>query len=225
MATTVQQILTAAYAKSIKNRPGEIATETTELLQVVNRELQGLFAEGVEHNRTFFAQEAVVAYSAPVGGWPRPDAAEAVIRIEAAGAEVAEVPFDDRTAESGMPAVYHMGQVFKPAGNAGDPTSGNLTFFYSARPRDLTALTGDPAGTLDPLWPEQFNELLILRIALYLAGKDGQRSDELQLYSAEYEAWRQRFIRFLQHSSTTLRQRWGHSGRTNTQRITPRGAA
>lgn len=220
MATTVQEILLAAYSKSAKNRPGHIASESTELLQVVVRALRGLFADGVKFNQKFYARRASVAYDGTAGGWPRPDAAEAIVRIELPnGKRVAEVPFDDREAEKGLPSVYGLGQVFYSAGNTNDPVSGNLVMFYSARPRDLTDLEADPEGTLDPNWPEQFNELLILEVAIYLATKEGNREAEVQALQAEYQKWYTRYTEFLMHETTTLVRRYGHDNRINTQGV------
>lgn len=224
MATTVRDILDAAYAKSQKNRPGTVASESTELLQVVQRSMRGLFADAVAINRKIYAQRLVVPFDAGLGGWPRPDNAEAVIRIETpAGAWVREVPFDDRSAESLLPAVFSLGQVFYSAGNPGDPVNGNLVMFCSMRPRDLTALTGDPAGTLDPLWPEQFNEIPILDVAIYLAVKDlgGERAGELEAFRVERAEWHNRYRDFLAHETTTLTRRFGNDGRINTSPTVP----
>jgi hypothetical protein len=205
MATLVRTIFDAAYGKNAKNVPDYIATEATELLSALQRELQKLFSLGAEVNPAFFGESAVVAFSAP--GWARPDDAESIFRIEnGSAAEVVEVPLDDRAAEIGKPAVYAWGQVFRGAGNALDPAAGNLTFYYSKVPRTLTALTGDPDGTLDPLWPEQYNELLILAVAIYLAEKE-DRDAEVARLSAQYAAWLELFKAFLSHETTTLRRR------------------
>lgn len=224
MATTVRQILDAAYGTSSKNRPGDIATEDPELVQVVQRSLRGYFSDAVEVNRSFYAKRITVPWDAGLLGWVRPDEAEAIIRLELAdGTEVVEVPFDDRDAEvgAGIPAVYSLGQNFYPAGNAGDPTAVSLVMFYSARPRDLTALTGDPAGTIDPLWPEQFNELLIRDVAIYLAVKDGQREAEVAAHREQHTREYERYISFLGHETTTRVRNYGHGGMAATERVQP----
>lgn len=200
---TVQQVLTAAYAKSTKNRPGAIGTEATELVAVVGRALQGLFALGARVNPAFFGASAAVAYAAP--GWARPADAEAVLRIESsAGQEVVVVPLEDRQAELGKPAVYQLGQVYRGAGNALDPTSGTLTFYY-ARRAQVPAALADP---LDPLWPEAYLELLVLEVASALALKDG-RLDEVQALAAERNMWLARFVAFLEHESRVVSRSYG----------------
>lgn len=216
VATTPQIILDGAYAKSQKNKPGAIATESVELLQLVIRAMRGLYAFAARINPTFFAESAVVAFAG--AGWARPNNAEAVFRIEnPAGAEVVLVPYDDRRAEAGLPSVYAFGQIYRPASaGAPDPQAGNLTFFYSKRPTDPANL----AALLDALWTEQFNELLILEVAIYLAIKDG-RADELGAYRGERDQWAARFTAFLEHESLNLRRRYGQIARFNTQSIVP----
>jgi hypothetical protein len=216
VVTTPRIILDGAYAKSQKNKPGAIATESVELLQLVIRAMRGLYAFSARINPTFFAESAAVAFAAP--GWPRPQTAEAIFRIEnPAGAEVVVVPFDDRGAEKGMPAVFPLGQVYRPASaGAPDPQAGNLTFFYSKRPTDPADLN----ATLDALWTEQFNELLILEVAIYLAIKDG-RADELGAYKSDRDRWANLFGAFLEHETMNLRRRYGQIGRFNTQSMVP----
>jgi len=226
VTTTPRQILTAAYAKSTKNRPGTIATESTELLQVVIRAMRGLYALAARVNPTFFATDTDVAFASP--GWLRPDLAESIFRIErtaattggtgAAGDEVVVVPFDDRTAESGIGAVYRIGQTYRPAGNAPDPTGGTLKFYYSKRPSDPANLD----ATVDSMWTEQFNELLILEVAMYLALKDG-RGDEVAALRGDRDTWARLFIAFLEHGEVNERRRFGHLRRFNTNTVIPLG--
>lgn len=215
VTTTPRQILTAAYSYSTKNRPGVIASESTELLQVVIRAMRGLFAFAARVNPTFFAESASVAFAGT--GWPRPEGAESVFRVEQAGVEVAIVPYDDRGAEAGMPALYRFGQVYRPAtAGAPDPQSGNLTFFYSKRPTSPATLD----ATVDPLWVEQFNELLALEVAIYLSVKDG-RTDELASLLQQRDKWIQLFVAFLEHETANERRRFGHIHRINVQTLVP----
>lgn len=216
VVTTPQMVLEGAYAKSLKNKPGAIASESGELLQLVIRAMRGLYAFAARINPTFFAESAVVAFAG--AGWARPSNAEAVYRIETgAGVEVVVVPFDDRKAEPGIGALYSFGQIYRPASaGAPDPQAGNLTFFYAKRPTDPATL----ATTLDALWTEQFNELLILEVAIYLALKDG-RADEVNAYKADRDRWAQLFAAFLEHETMNERRRYGQIGRFNTRSMVP----
>jgi len=224
VTTTPQDILTAAYGKSLKNKPGTIATESTELLEVVIRALRGLYAAAARVNHLFFAEQAAVTLAA--GAWARPETAESIFRIErnanttggsgAVGSEVVVVPFDDRAAESGKGAVYRFGQKFYSAGNAADPTGGELAFFYSRRPTSPASLT----ATLDAQWTETFNELLILETALYLASKD-DRAGEVSRLDKDRMAWLNLFVGFLEHETANERRRFGHLQRINVMTLIP----
>lgn len=218
MATTVKDIITAAYSRSTKNRPGHIASESTELLQVVIRTLRRMFALSVNHNVTYYGEKKTVAYNGTKGGWPHPAGIQSINRIEllATGKEVREVSYEDREAEKGIPSVYSYGQVFYAAGNDGDPgNTDSLVLFCSTRPAALTTLEGD-TGTIDPRWPEDFNEVLINRVARYLAVKEGGRGEELAALEDEYKEWLEDYTNFLRHETTTLVLRFGHSRAHNT---------
>jgi hypothetical protein len=217
MSTTVQQILDAAHARSTKNDPGLIATQATELLKVVIRAMQGIYAYAARINPTFFAEQIDVPFAA--GGWLRPSLAESIWRIEDPTlAEVVVVPYDDRVkAEPTIPAVYEFGQKFRPAtALAPNPQGGSLTFFYAKRPADPANL----AANLDALWTEQYNELLIDEVAIYLALKDG-RMDELSILRSEREPWVARFTAFLEHATANERRRFSQVRRFNTNTIVP----
>ncbi|MDZ7418794.1 MAG: hypothetical protein ONB52_21935 [candidate division KSB1 bacterium] len=227
MATTVRDILEAAYAKSVKNRPGTLATETGELLQTVIRAHRGLYAVAARVNPLFFGKIANVTFA--TSGWPRPTDAEAVFRLEwiagtngttggtwADGTEIVVIPFDDRNAEPLLPSVYRFGQMFYGAGRSGDPTGGPIRFFYSKRPTDPANLDSQ----LDASWPEQFNELLVLEVAMYLAHKDG-RMEELPKLERDRDRWLELYIGFLQHETVNERRRFAHVWRINTTSLLP----
>lgn len=220
MAVTVtpNEIIVAALARSSKNRPGDIATNATELLQTVIRATRGLYAFAARINPLFFATTSTVTYSAP--GWARPELAESLFRIENPdNIEVVVVPYDDRVAEVGKPALYRMGQVFRSAGNALDPVSGNLTFFYSKRPTS----PANVSVALDSSWVESYNDLLILEVAIYVALKDG-RLDEVAALKTERDDWARLFIAFLEHETANERRRFGLLRYTNTASIMPIGS-
>jgi hypothetical protein len=216
MATTVQDILNGAYGKSAKNRPLSLAADATELVKVVQRSLQGLFAYGTRINPLFFGTSADV--NAVSGSWARPADAESIFRIEivAGLVEVAVVPFDDRKkAEPTMPAVYEMGQKFLPVGNVNDPV-GTLRIWYARQASALVNLT----DVLDAMWPERFNELLELEVAIYLALKDGRDSEVAELRPPR-DAWAALYGAHLEHATANLRARFAQVRRFATNTLIP----
>lgn len=214
---TVNDVLLAAYAKSMKSQPGTIATESSELLGVVTRALRGLYAFSARFNPTWFGKELAQAHNGTTG-WARPADAEMVYRIEGptpAVTEVVVVPFDDKIAEPGLPAVYRFGQVYRPASAAApNPQAGSLKFFYSRRAGVLAAL-GD---TID--WDDFYLELPVLETAIYLAIKDG-RAEELPGLTADRDRWAKLWAAFLEHETVNERRRFGHIARFNAPSIVP----
>lgn len=219
VTTTVQDLLDAAYAKSTKNQPGTIATEATELFNVVVRIIRGVYSFAAELNPTLFSATEDVTGVASV--WARPEAAEAILRIEtAAFVEVAVVPYDDRLCADPKPAVYEFAGGFRAvAGQTNPPgATDDLTFFYSKRPDDPNP--ADLTGVIDPDWQEDYNELLILEIAIYLALKDG-RFDEVEALKVDRNAWATRFATYLLHATSNLQRRFGHRRHVNVETLLP----
>lgn len=214
VTTTPKDLMEAAYAKSMKNNPGQIATESTELLQLVIRTIRKFYSVAARVNPLHFATSATVTFPGASTPWTRPEGAESVYRLEtAAGAEIVVVPENDRDAEEGLAAVYYQGKKYYEAGNASDPdpSADSIVFWYSKRPTDPASIT----ATIDADWDEAYNELLILEIALYLTNKDG-RAEELAHLHGEREEWLRLFIMFLEHETVGIRHRFGHIRRFNT---------
>lgn len=216
VVTTVQEVLDGAYNRSSKNRPGILMVDATEGLKLVIRSLRGLYAYAARVNPTYFAETLAVSFA--TGGWARPAVAESIFRLETATlTEVVVVPWDDRVAEPSLPAVYAFGQKYYPASlSAPNPQSGNLTFWYAKRPTDPANL----AALVDALWTEQFNELLMLEVAIYLALKDG-RLDELMVLREERDSWAKLFTAFLEHETACERGRFNQVRRFTTHTLVP----
>jgi hypothetical protein len=212
MATNCKKIIEAAYARSTSNDPDKLATDK-ELVGVIDRRLKGLFSMAARFNPHYFGKSMVTAYSAP--GWAQPSDMEMLIRVQnAGGAEVNVVPFDDKEAEH-APRVYSFGQIYRTVGGTGDPAvSDALTLFYSRRPVDLDPSQPSDASinVIDPMWPEQFNDLLVLHVAKYLATKDDGRQDIAHL-ATEEQSLLETFTRHLSHVNYATKARFGHRAR------------
>ncbi len=214
VTTTVQDVLNGAYGKSLKNQPGAIATEATELINVTNRAHRGIYSFSARINPIFFANQLAIVPS-PATRWARPEEAEAIVRIEdSALAEVVVVPLDDRLAEPQKLSVYEFGQNFDAITNTAGTPTGNLTFWFSARPTLYTLL----ADLLSSDWREEYNELLILEVAIYIAAKDG-RLDEVGFLVGERDRWASLLGAFLQHSTSNQRRRLGHLHQMNAETV------
>jgi hypothetical protein len=220
MATTASEIILAGYGKSVKNKPGEIATEGTALIRLLNRKLRKYFAFIARENWTMVGDIVLVSFDAGLGGWPRPDNAEMIVEIDNDVEEVVVVPAEDRGAESSKPALYRFGGLFRSAGNPNDPVDGDLNFIIARQPATLAATT----DTLDVLWPESFNELLELEVGKFLASKDGRR-DETQDLEGEITEWLQLLKERCEHDVINERRRFNITNRFQTSVQRPIGPA
>lgn len=193
MGTTARAVLEQAYLTSSKNDPREIEA-SSEPLARVNRALAKAFAVAARVNPAYFALRSVVQ---PTGGsWPRPAEANSVFFLQdAAGAEVAVVPFYDPDAEPSRPAVYELGGRFYGAGRTNDPT-GPLTVWASRHAAPAASLD----TSLDASFPEAFAPLLAADVAVELALKDG-RDEEVPGLVAARDFWLRLFVAHLEHAT------------------------
>lgn len=210
--TTAQTIITDGLSSSAVNVPGTLATQATELLTHLSIELGTMFSVAQQENPLYFGSIATISYTG--GAWTRPADALVIARLEATnnttgspapanGTEVVIVPIDDRDIMAGTPAVYEFGQKFYGAGNGGDPTGGDLRCFYGRAPA-LPSAIGD---TLDTPWPNQFNKILTLGVAAYLARKDG-RDGDAQAFVSDQTALMGLFRNYVQSATLTTHQRF-----------------
>lgn len=211
--TTPRDILVAAFGYSSKNKPEQIESRKDELFEVVMRAMRGLYTLAAEINPEFFGKQAVVAFAA--GGWTQPADAEAVFYIEnAASKEVVVVPRAQRDADKARPALYKLGNIYYPAGNTLDPTSGNLTFVYSRRatkPADVdTAFGAD--------WPTDHDGLLITETAMHLALNDG-RTAEAQVIQPDRDRAAYRFVARLEHDTLNTVYSYGATRNYNVPNL------
>jgi len=234
MSTVAQDLVVAAIGRSSKNKGEILANNASELLALIARLQQAAFSLAATVNYTVFAGFLDVAAQAESGGpedvgWLVPPDAECVFRIErlhtteggtgGKGDQITEVMFDDRAAEPGKPCVYRLGGIYLPAGNAPDPTGGDIRFYYSRVPVAPTTID----DTLDAQWPDRFDNLLITQIALYLAKKDG-RTDEVTWLATEETEWKAQFTAWLGRPSVNVVTRKGLTRRIPNPVVQPAGA-
>ncbi|GAH41430.1 unnamed protein product [marine sediment metagenome] len=214
VTTVGQDIYNGALAKSSKNEPGNFSV--AEIILRINNRLNGLYEVAARVNAIFFAETATEAETA--GVWSRPEEALSVIKIQdATVADVVILPHDDQQAEPSKLSVYEFGQEFFAITNLTGTPSGNLTFWYARRP---TAVANLSPATLDAQWREDFNELLILELAIELSAKDG-RTAEVGTLKEDRNGWLARYVSFLQHSTSGERRRFGHRKIININDLLP----
>lgn len=217
--TTVQDVLDGAYGTSTKNQPDTIANEETELLAVVKRKLAGIYAFASRINPIHYSASEDVTGVA--GQWERPEAANAIFRIEDASfVEVVVVPFDDRLAAEPKISLYEFGGFFTadPAQSTPPGDTDDLTFWFSKRPDDPDP--DDLTGVLDPDWDDAYTDLLIFELAIYLSMKDG-RVEEVALFKEERNQWARVYASYLEHSTANLQRRFGHKKVVDVETLLP----
>lgn len=225
VTTTPQMLFEAAIPRSKLNLASDFVSQNTELLQYLVRAMRGVFAFAARINPYYFGATKEQAHGE--SGWPMPEDAESVHLIQGTGAanvpdgeRVWIVPFDDPEAMQSRPSVFFHGRAFHATGNAADPSSDEvLRMFYSRLP----IVPDDVDQPIDPLWCEQYNELLVLEIAIYLAIKDndsGRRSQELAELRMERNSWARLFAAHLEHAAPPVR-RTGHTRRINVDTLLP----
>lgn len=214
--TNAQMLIEAAWTRSTFN-DRKIATKA-ELIGVIDRKMKNLFSIAARENPEYFGSFEDVAYNAAanVMGWPRPAMAEMVTEAYYAAAlttEVHIVPFSDKFGEI-TPRIYEYGQIYRSVGATGDPVAETIRFYFAARHPNLDSTQPPDAvvNQLSPLWPEQFNDIIILEVSRYLAIKD-QRTDEAAVHMAEAEPMMKLFLDHLAHENHGKVSRWDDSPR------------
>lgn len=215
---TAQEIIEAGLAQSAAAAPGATVGLGSELLDELRRALGSYYLLAAKLNPRYFGRRAEVSLSTATAdlpaGWVRPAAAVAVTRLEsvsltkagavaiAAGTTVTPVPVDDRRAFRGDPCVYEWGGRYITAGNASDPVAGTLAVFYAGAAVLPDALDDE----LDPTWPREFDELLILDVARYAAAKDDRQTD-LATFDTRRTGWLELFTATVEGTTTATARR------------------
>lgn len=209
----LRDYLEQAQAVSNKYTSIDIGTEG---LRLGIRVFRKFFSIAARVNPLYFGTSANLVVVAGVG-WTYPAEAEALWRIEQAGAEVLTVPHDDPQADTSRPALLFLGRTFTPAGNVLDPVLDSaLTGFYAQRfpaPPDVdTEITA--------LWNVQHDALPIAELAIHLALKDG-RTAEIPGLVAERDDHLRLFAAHLEHAVSIEVRRWATLRAIHTNTLVP----
>jgi hypothetical protein len=174
--TIVQTILEAAYARSVVNDPGKLATDQ-ELWEQGSRTFQRLYAVWAASNRDPAASQVILTMAGSPPNAALPADVIDVIRCEdASGGRVTVCRLDEK--DRGWviaPAVYRLGASLVSRGKTGDPGIGPVSGTVYVYVLDTPAAWTGLAVVLDTRFPARFHDLVILELAVYLSIKDDER--------------------------------------------------
>lgn len=202
MATTIQQILSRATSFSSANGLQSLTNDNAEIINRVASDERQLFDLAAAMNSYYFATTAAVTSSS--GSSARTIATSALTPpvgrllrfVLASGTEVNQVDLRDVDAEL-EPRYYVLGTTLVEVDNDWSASSGTVsgTLTYVKRPAVLST-TG--ALTQTVTLPDEFVDILELKLAYYLAHKDyGREQPELKRLEAMIARREQDFVTFL----------------------------
>lgn len=228
MATTAQDILTAAIATSLANDGGTspLANNNPELIAVLSRKVRQIYGQmalpndqGGSNLGDFFKTTWAITVATPstnlVALPSSPEIAYIDFILNAGGNSVSVVPAYDLlvngTAEV-PPAVLFYDRKLRSCGRTGDPNAGDvLTIYGSYLPAILSQVSDFIGATTlsdatTTTWPSDLGDpYLVAWLGLYLAMKDATRGqDEVQNYVASLSEAAQLLAARLGLDATTL---------------------
>lgn len=193
-----QDYITRAIARSYRNRGEVLAPQVPELLDALTLLFTQRYAQASGLNPAVFLKRAVLNWVAD--GWTIPADCDTMVLMRVnSGAQVFVVAIDNLDAEPTEAAVYRMGRRYLPAGNPVDPVNVPLVAFYTQIPAAFAAVDQAPG----PEWPQQFDTMVVVDLAVWMATKDG-RADDLQALAPEQGAWDAKYREWLQRESLGL---------------------
>ena len=202
MTTTIQDIQTRAVAWSSANGLQSLVSDNAEIINRVAADERQLFDLAASTNSYFFATTAAVTSSSGTSARTitttalTPPVGRILRFVLDSGAEVSQVDVRDTDAEL-SPRYYMLGTTLYEVSNDWSATSGTVggTLTYVKRP---TAL--DTTGTLTQTvtLPDEFTDILDLKLAHYLAHKDyGREQPEIKRLEEMVARREQDFVQFI----------------------------
>lgn len=183
MATTAQQILEAAYARSTGNDPGKLSSDA-ELLDRLNRNYQLVFSLAARARPDEFATVQTITLVGANASYALPTDLIELRRLQfpnalppyAGGPTVHLIPASELTRLYHVaPCMYRTGSTIYSRLNPGDPVGGDvLNAWMLCSGATLSTL----ASVLDATFPTRHTLLLVNDLALYLDAKDEDRDPE-----------------------------------------------
>jgi hypothetical protein len=176
MATTVQQIIESAIARSTANDPGKLTVDG-ELIPHLNRKYQSIFARMALVGGDNLLAKTTLTFAGSPPSVTLPTDIVDIVRFElSGGGRTYLIPVRDKDRTWVLaPAVYRQGNAVVSRAASGDAIAGDIwTLFYKDAPTTLSAL----ATTLDVRYPVRYENALVVDLALYMAIKDENRAPD-----------------------------------------------
>ena len=203
MTTTVTQLKDRAVAWSSANGLQSLVSDTAEIINRVAADERALFDLAAATNSYYFATTAAVTSSS--GTTARtittsaltPPVGRILKLVLASGDEVNQVDLRDQDAEL-SPRYYLVGTVLTEVSNDWSASSGTVsgTLTYVKRPTVLST-TGALSQTIT--LPDEFADLLEMKLAYYIAHKDyGRELPELKRLDDMIQARTAEYVTFLE---------------------------
>lgn len=215
---TAAEYFAQAMSASYRNRGEVLAARVPEMLQQLTLLFRGYYATAAGLNPSAFGKKVAQPWDAGGSRWAFPDDCDTIYLLEQGGQEVVPVPFNDREAEPSEKCVYPLGGYFYKAGLTTDPASSALLIYYAPVPPSFTATGDSPPAE----WNEQYDQMVVADLALWLASKDG-RPEDVATAEADAKKWAKLYTDWLQRQLTPLVQRYGMPTVVPTQTIVGRG--
>jgi hypothetical protein len=213
VATTITQLKDRAVAWSSANGLQSLVSDTAEIINRVAADERVLFDLAASLNSYYFATTAAVTSSSGTSARTittsalTPPVGRILRLVLASGDEVNQVDVRDQDAEL-SPRYFLLGTVLTEVSNDWSASSGTVsgTLTYVKRP---TALSTTGALTQTVTMPDEFADLLEMKLAYYLAHKDyGRETPELTRLEKLIEQRTGEYVAFLQSFGGTEARRF-----------------
>lgn len=202
MSTTIQDIQTRAVAWSSANGLQSLVSDNAEIINRVAADERQLFDLAASTNSYFLATTAAVTSSSGTSARTitttalTPPVGRILRFVLNSGAEVNQVDVRDTDAEL-SPRYYMLGTTLYEVSNDWSAASGTVsgTLTYVKRPTVLST-TGTLTQTVT--LPDEFTDILDLKLAHYLAHKDyGREQPEIKRLEEMVARREQDFVQFI----------------------------
>jgi len=211
MSTTIADVIARATGMSVSNNTTDLSGNASEMIAAVAAWERDIFRAAAALSRFFGASQTVTSTSGSanrtlnLAGLVPP--VERVVAVNSPTAVVHRVDFEDVAAEL-PPRFYAFATSLYEVGSEWSATAGtvDLSVWYAMAPTPLDP-TGNTGQTLT--LPDEYTDLIVLRLAHYLAVKDTGRDPlEAQSLQSSYDKRMADVIERLDHFAGPARRRF-----------------